>query len=40
MTIAESHFDGREMEMKHKMLRREFALIPGLVAPELTHLAA
>lgn len=31
MTIAEPHFDGREMEMMHRMFRREFALMPGLV---------
>jgi hemerythrin-like domain-containing protein len=31
MTLAEPPFDGREMEMMHKMFRREFALMPGLV---------
>lgn len=31
MTAGEPHFDGREMETMHKMFRREFALMPGLV---------
>jgi hypothetical protein len=31
-TIYEPHFDGREMAMVHDMLRREIALLPGLMA--------
>jgi hemerythrin-like domain-containing protein len=30
--VGRPHFDGREMVMVHNMLRREFALLPGLVA--------
>ncbi|MBP2704610.1 hemerythrin domain-containing protein [Microbispora sp. RL4-1S] len=31
MATTESYFDGREMDMVHRMLRREFGLLPGLV---------
>jgi hypothetical protein len=31
MNVAERHFDGSEMETMHKMFRREFTLMPGLV---------
>src|ERR1700758_3143291 len=31
-TISEPRFDGREMAMVHDLLRREFALLPGLIA--------
>jgi hypothetical protein len=31
-TIYEPRFDGREMVMVHDVFRREFALLPGLIA--------
>ena len=31
-TIYEPRFDGREMAMVHAVFRREFALLPGLIA--------